>query len=181
MVIKWRKITKIEDKVKEIEEKPEKIRINKIKAAENLKADMELNKEKFNNIDWIEYKKYIIPIILNLKVNAKILVWLLREAFNISLNIIISSIPIILKIKFIDELKHVNYWHNFLIKNLLKRNIYKKYGLDDYEIHKKVVYYFKRLKTVVYLLIHSPFSEFIYYYNGNIINYKKILINILIN
>ena len=88
MVIKWRKITKIEDKVKEIEEKPEKIRINKIKAAENLKADMELNKEKFNNIDWIEYKKYIIPIML--------------------------------KIEFIDELKHINYWHNFLLK------IYKK-------------------------------------------------------
>ena len=29
--------------------------------------------------------------ILNLKVNAKILAWLLREAFNISLNIVISS------------------------------------------------------------------------------------------
>ena len=28
--------------------------------------------------------------ILNLKVNAKILAWLLREAFNISLNIVIS-------------------------------------------------------------------------------------------
>ena len=29
--------------------------------------------------------------LLNLKVNAKILAWLLREAFNISLNIVISS------------------------------------------------------------------------------------------
>ena len=28
-------------------------------------------------------------IVLNLKVNAKILAWLLREAFNISLNIVI--------------------------------------------------------------------------------------------
>ena len=28
--------------------------------------------------------------LLNLKVNAKILAWLLREAFNISLNIVIS-------------------------------------------------------------------------------------------
>ena len=33
-----------------------------------------------------------ILIILNLKVNAKILAWLLRKAFNISLNIVISSI-----------------------------------------------------------------------------------------
>ena len=39
------------------------------------------------------YCMYIVCIMyfLNLKVNAKILAWLLREAFNISLNIVISS------------------------------------------------------------------------------------------
>ena len=36
-------------------------------------------------------KSLRITVILNLKVNAKILAWLLREAFNISLNIVISS------------------------------------------------------------------------------------------
>ena len=40
-------------------------------------------------------------IILNLNVNAKILAWLLREAFNISLNIVIS-------INHYTEIK--NYW-----------------------------------------------------------------------
>ena len=38
-----------------------------------------------------EYKAETHHLILNLKVNAKILAWLLREAFNISLNIVISS------------------------------------------------------------------------------------------
>ena len=44
---------------------------------------MELNKEKFNNIDWIEYKNILYLLI---------------------------------KIEFIDELKQINYWHNFLLK-----------------------------------------------------------------
>ena len=59
--------------------------------------------------------------------------------------------------------------HNFLIRNLLKRKIYKKFGLDDYQIHKDVVFYFERVKSNVELLIPS----FIRYYNGNIKNYKK--------
>ena len=44
----------------------------------------ELNESEFDNDSDDIYS-------LNLKVNAKILAWLLREAFNISLNIVISS------------------------------------------------------------------------------------------
>ena len=104
------------------------------------------NKEKFNNLDWIEYKNYIIPNRCS-------------------------------KLSFIYELKEINHWHNFLIKNLLKRYIYKKFGLDDYKIHEDVVFYFKRVKSNVDSLIPS----FIRYYNGNIENYKKMLIHILKN
>ena len=42
-------------------------------------------------IQIISFKFSYSRPILNLKVNAKILAWLLREAFNISLNIVISS------------------------------------------------------------------------------------------
>ena len=123
MVTKWIKIKDIENIVKEIEKKSKKIRINEIKAAKILNYDIQLNKEKLNNLDWIEYKNYIIP-----------------DWFS--------------KLSFIDELKQINHWHNFFIINLLKRNIYKKFGLDDYKIHKDVVFLF-------------------FYYNGNIENYKK--------
>ena len=61
MVIKWGIIKDIENKVKKIEKKSEKVRINEIKAAKILDDDIQLNKEKFNNLDWIEYKNYIIP------------------------------------------------------------------------------------------------------------------------
>ena len=62
---------------------------------------MQLNKEKFNNIKWMDYKNYIIHISL--------------------------------KAQFINDLENINYRHDYLIKNLLKRNIYKKYELDDYK------------------------------------------------
>ena len=61
MVIKWGKIKDIENKVKRIEKKSKKIRINEIKAAKILNYDIQLNKEKFNNLDWIEYENYIMP------------------------------------------------------------------------------------------------------------------------
>ena len=57
----WVKIMKIKDKVKENKNKSKEIRINKIKAAKILNYDIELNKEKFNSLDWIEYKNFIIP------------------------------------------------------------------------------------------------------------------------
>ena len=142
MVTKWITIKDIENKIKKIEKKSKKIRINRIKAAKILNDEIQLNKEKFNNLDWFEYKNYIIPN------------W--------------HS-----KLSFIDKLKDINHWHNFLIKNLLKRDICKKFGLDDYQIHKDVVFYFKRVKYTVESLF-SPFSlTFIRYYNGNIENYKK--------
>ena len=134
MVSKCGKIQDIENEVK----KSRKIRINEIKAAKILDYDIQLNKEKFNNLDWIEYKNFIMPNMYS-------------------------------KLSFIYELKEINHWHNFLIKNLLKRKIYKKFGLDDYQIHKDVVFYFERVKSNVELLIPS----FIRYYNGNIKNYKK--------
>ena len=102
----WANIKEIKDKVKENNKKSKQIRINEIKAAKILNYDIELNKEKFNNLDRIEYKNFIIP-----------------ERHS--------------KLTFIEELKEINEYHNFIIKNLLKRDIYKKFGLDDYRIHKK--------------------------------------------
>ena len=124
----WVTIMKIKDKVKENKKKSKEIRINEIKAARILNYDIELNKEKFNNLDWIEYKNFIIP-----------------ERHS--------------KLTFIIELKEINEYHNFLIKNLLKRDIYKKFGLDDYEIHKNVLHYFEMFKINVELLF-SPFSGY---------------------
>ena len=89
----WAKIMKIKDKVKENNKKSKELRINEIKAAKILNYDIELNKEKFNNLDWIEYKNFIIP-----------------ERHS--------------KLTFIEELKEINEYHNFIIKNLLKRDIY---------------------------------------------------------
>ena len=57
----WVKIKEIKDKVEENNKKSKEIRINEIKAAKILNYDIELNKEKFNNLDWIEYKNFIIP------------------------------------------------------------------------------------------------------------------------
>ena len=107
----WANIKEIKDKVKENDKKSKEIRINETKAAKILNYDIELNKEKFNNLDWIEYKNFIIP-----------------ERHG--------------KLTFIEELKEINEYHNFIIKNLLKRDIYKKFGLDDYQIHKKIIHYF---------------------------------------
>ena len=67
----------------------------KKKASIILNEDIQLNKEKFNNLDWFEYKNYIIPDRCH-------------------------------KLSFINELEQINYWHNCLIKNSLKRDIYKK-------------------------------------------------------
>ena len=74
---------------------------------------------------------------------------------------------------FFNELKKIHDWHNFLIKSLLKRAIYKKIGLDDYEIHIDVLHYFELFKTSVELLLFSSFSSYLCYYNGNIENYEK--------
>ena len=57
----WANIKEIKDKVKENNRKSKEIRINEIKAAKILNYDIELNKEKSNNLDWIEYKNFIIP------------------------------------------------------------------------------------------------------------------------
>ena len=57
----WAKIKEIKNKVKENKKKSKEIIINEIKAAKILNYDIELNKEKFNNLDWIEYKNFIIP------------------------------------------------------------------------------------------------------------------------
>ena len=57
----WANIKEIKDKVKENNKKSKEIRINKIKAAKILNYDIELNKKKVNNHDWIEYKNFIIP------------------------------------------------------------------------------------------------------------------------
>ena len=57
MVIKWRKIKDIENNVR----KSKEIRIDEIKAAKILNDDIQLNKKIFNNLDWFEYKNYIIP------------------------------------------------------------------------------------------------------------------------
>ena len=48
-------------KIKKIEKKSKEIKTNEIKAAKILNYDIQLNKEKFNNFDWIEYRNYIIP------------------------------------------------------------------------------------------------------------------------
>ena len=56
----WVKIKEIKDKVKENNKKSKEIRINEIKAAKILNYDTKLNKEKFNNLDWIEYKNFVI-------------------------------------------------------------------------------------------------------------------------
>ena len=96
MVSKWIQIKDIENKVKKIEKNLKRIRINEIKAAKILNYDIQLNKEKFNNLDWIEYKSF----------NK-------RNRHS--------------KLSFIHELEEINYWHNFLIKNLLKRDICKKF------------------------------------------------------
>ena len=84
------------------------------------------------------------------------------------------------KLSFFNELEKINYWYNFLIRNLSKRNIYRKIGLDDYQIHKDIVFYFERVKSSVELLSFSSFPSFLCYYNGNIENYKKIFIHSLI-
>ena len=89
-----------------------------------------------------------------IRLNIKIILYLIKHS----------------KLSFINELNGINHWHNFLIKNLLKRDIYKKFGSDDYQIHMEVVFYFERVKTNVELLL---FSSFIRYYNGDIKNYKK--------
>ena len=47
----WAKIMKIKDKVKENKKKSKEIRINEIKAAKILNYDIELTKEKFNNLE----------------------------------------------------------------------------------------------------------------------------------
>ena len=78
------------------------------------------------------------------------------------------------KLTFIIELKEINEYHNFLIKNLLKRDIYKKFGLDDYRIHEKIIHYFDLMEYIVESLLFSPFRlTYLCYYNGNIENYKK--------
>ena len=74
-----------------------------------------------------------------------------------------------MKIKFINELKDINYLYNLINKNLIKRNIYKKYELDDYEIHKTIVHYWERLIDNVTIFIHS-FRSYINY-KGNFKNY----------
>ena len=78
------------------------------------------------------------------------------------------------------NLKKINDWHNFLIRNLLKRAIYIKIGLDDYEVHKDVLHYFELLKIRVELLLFASFSSYLCYYNGDIKNYKKIIMTYFI-
>ena len=41
--------------------KSREIRIYEIKAAKILNDDIQLNKKIFKNLDWFEYKNYIIP------------------------------------------------------------------------------------------------------------------------
>ena len=89
----WATIKIIKDKVKENNKKSKEIRIKEIKASEILDYYIQLNKEKFNNLDWIEYKNFIIP-----------------ERHS--------------KLTFIEKLKRINEYHNFILKNLLKRDIY---------------------------------------------------------
>ena len=141
----WAKIMKVKDKVKENNKKSKEIRINEIKAAKILNYDIELDKEKFNDLDWIEYRNFIIP-----ERNRK------------------ST--------FIGDLKRINEYHNFILKNLLKRDIYKKFGFDDYRIHEKIMHYFDLMEYIVDSLLFSPFRlTYLCYYNGNIENYKKML------
>ena len=92
---------------------------------------------------------------------------------NIKIILYLKNYIIPHKLSFINELEQINYWHNFLIKNLLKRDIYIKLGLDDYQIHEDIVFYFKRVKANVELLFSPFLLIFIRYYNGDIDNYKK--------
>ena len=60
-VILWVTIMTIKYKVEKNNKKSKEIRIKEIKAAKILNHDIELNKEKFNNLDWIEYNNFNIP------------------------------------------------------------------------------------------------------------------------
>ena len=142
-VILWETIMTIKYKVEKNNKKSKEIRIKEIKAVKILNHDIELNKEKFNNLDWIEYNNFNIPE---------------RDA----------------KLTFIKKIKEINKYHNFILKNLLKRNIYKKYGLDDYQIHKDIIHYFDSMKYDVDSLLFTPFGlKYLCYYNGNKENYEK--------
>ena len=64
--------------------------------------------------------------------------------------------------------------HHLVNKFIIKRNIYKKYELDDYiyRIHKRLVELFDKLKTDIIVII-GPFSIYRNHIKGNLQNYEN--------
>ena len=81
-------LTKIGNNETNISSNLTKIGSNEPNISSNLTKINSIEKNNLKIPNEVYNDKYDI---LNLKVNAKILAWLLREAFNISLNIVISS------------------------------------------------------------------------------------------
>ena len=132
----------IEDKIKEYHKKSIKTRTKEREVAIEIKLNMELNK-KYDNIDWIEYNNYNIENMSNIELNL----------FNYH----------------ICEIKRS---HHLVNKFIIKRNIYIKYKLDDYKIHKRLVELFDTLKTDVIGII-GPYNIYENHCNGNLQNYKN--------
>ena len=113
------------------------------------------------HIDFNYYR--IIQLILNLKVNAKILAWLLREAFNISLNIVISYTVNAFKYRIYSfHIIYFNYYRLYIQLMLIKYRIYYcniiYFTIVTDEDNDDVIESF----SLYY--IFSVFPSFVYYY-----------------